>query len=287
MNAVHVTHTAPFFARSANMGKTYSISDYELLTTILSALKFRELNGNIGLYTDSIGYKYYEQQKMLKIWNSGINVDVLNNINDNVDFEIFWAAGKIYALKHQQAPCIIMDTDFIVWINISEQITNKKDVICIHREELNPNVYLPKELLKVSPNYNFNPNFDWSENPCNTAFVYFGNENLKQYFVEEAIKFMKDNLYKPEEFVSQMVFAEQRLLPMCAKNMEVVIKSFVDLNELFIQDSFTHLWGYKRELEADHLVAYNYCSTLVERLINDFDKDYKYLRDIPVIKKYL
>lgn len=111
MNAVHVTHTAPFFTRSANRGKTYSISDYELLTTILSALKFRELNGNIGLYTDSVGYKYYEQQKMLKIWNSGINVDVLNNINDNVDFEIFWAAGKIYALKHQQAPCIIMDTD--------------------------------------------------------------------------------------------------------------------------------------------------------------------------------
>ena len=43
-----------------------------------------------------------------------------------------------------------------------------------------------------------------------------------------------------------MVFAEQRLLAMCAKHMGVAIGSMVDDPFDSSNDLFTHLWGAKR-----------------------------------------
>lgn len=287
MQAIHITHSAPFFAKASNKGRTYEIADFELLTTIFSALKWRELNGDIRLYTDSIAREYYKDKNMLELWNSGINTKVLDNIREEIDFEIFWAAGKIYALQNEKTPCIMMDTDFISWTNISQFINEESKIICIHREEIADDVYLPHYLLKTAPGYEFNPEWDWNEKPCNTAFVYFADEDIKHFYTNEAIRFMENNLERPRELVSQMVFAEQRLLAMCAGLKKVKIDSFVKQEELFTQNSFTHIWGYKRELEQESIKEYTFCQQVVELLLNNFNESRTMLLDIPVVQKYL
>ena len=86
------------------------------------------------MVTDSVGAQYYKKTGLDVIWNS------VENILDNVDVNsnVFWAAGKIFALKEQNAPVAMIDTDFIVWEKIDEE--KLADVSVIHFENLYPDV---------------------------------------------------------------------------------------------------------------------------------------------------
>ena len=55
MDAIHINWTKPFKNR---FNAPYEVEDFEILTTILSALKWREKNGNIKMVTDSVGAQY-------------------------------------------------------------------------------------------------------------------------------------------------------------------------------------------------------------------------------------
>ena len=56
IEAFHSNWTAPFLR--ANPNKNYYIDDFEILTTIISALKWRENNGSIKMITDDIAADY-------------------------------------------------------------------------------------------------------------------------------------------------------------------------------------------------------------------------------------
>ena len=56
IEAFHSNWTAPFLR--ANPNKNYYIDDFEILTTIISALKWRENNGSIKMITDTISNLY-------------------------------------------------------------------------------------------------------------------------------------------------------------------------------------------------------------------------------------
>ena len=57
MKAFHSNWTAPYLINSS----LYEMKDYEILTTILSALKWREKNGSIKMITDRVGESYYKK----------------------------------------------------------------------------------------------------------------------------------------------------------------------------------------------------------------------------------
>ena len=40
-------------------GRPYDVADFELLTTILSALTWQQKNGSIRMITDRVGARYY------------------------------------------------------------------------------------------------------------------------------------------------------------------------------------------------------------------------------------
>ena len=282
MLAIHITHSAPIISRK----RKFIIPDYELLSTILSALKWREHNGKIRLYTDKKGFDEYRKQNLCWRWDAGIDTDTLEGVESIINFDVFWAAGKIFALRNEACPCVIMDTDFIVWENISDYIDNRNDIICIHKEELMEGVYLPKKNLKTAVGYQFDDSWSWSAYPCNTAFVYFGNKALKDYYTFESIRFMENNLEKPKENVSQMVFAEQRLLAMCAEKLKIDIKVFMQLINFDNQNKFTHLWGYKHILSNNSTEQLNFCKKAVKRILKDFSNEFNSLYNVPVIKKY-
>ena len=69
-----------------------------------------------------------------------------------------------------------------------------------------------------------------------------------------------------------MVFAEQRLIAMCASQMGKKIHTFSNLTELFgnKQRSYTHLWGYKETLRKDSAAAERFCQDCAMRLKHDF-----------------
>lgn len=60
MEAIHSTWTKPRIYSAGG----FFIEDFDILTTILSALKWREKNGTIKMITDSTGLEFYESRGM-------------------------------------------------------------------------------------------------------------------------------------------------------------------------------------------------------------------------------
>ncbi len=286
MEAFHINSTLPFYLNNKN--KEYFLEDFEILSTILSALSWRKYNGSIKMITDEKGAEFYEKNGLTYLWDNGIDVNILKNTKENINYKSFWASGKILALKHQKTPVFMMDTDFIVWNDIKNLITDLNGVIAIHRETLDKLIYPDKEHLLIPFDYKFDSDWDFTELPCNTAFVYFGNEKFKDYYVDESIKFMHNNLNTAKDNVSQMVFAEQRIISMCAKKMNIKIKTFEEIlnTDIKNQNYFTHLWGFKKEMIEDFTKRKYFCVKAIKRIIKDFPFYENIIFNIESIKKY-
>lgn len=264
--ALHINSTRPYIARHLDP-KVYSIEDYDILTTILSALLWRELNGPIKLYTDSLGYSYYEKMGMLELWDGGIDVDVLDSLPNDIRYDIFWASSKLFAIRNEKTPFMMMDTDMLVWKPIGNLIADYK-LAAFHEEDLMIDCYLPYNLLKHRPDYRPDKRWDWTVLPCNTALTYFNDPDFLQYYTNEAIYFMRGNTESPNELVSQMVFAEQRLFSMCADVMGIDVYKFLSYPEQ--EAGFTHIWGLKSIAYSDGHTRSHFCNTLCNAINQNF-----------------
>lgn len=274
INAFHSNWTSPFF--EINKGKDYYIEDFEILTTILSALMWRKRNGKIKMITDKKGYEYYKKIGIESIWDLGIETSLEKIDCSKIDPNIFWAAGKIYALKEQTAPCLMLDTDFIVWDNIELELKDTKLAV-IHKEEINENVYPGKEKFNMKKGYIFDKNLDWNVLPSNTALAYIGEEEFKKFYTTMSIDFMKSLDFSEDRLIN-MVFAEQRLFSMCAQIKNINIKELQSLEELWKerQKSYTHIWGYKEVMRRDHRKRVEFCIRCIKRIEKEFP-NYKYI----------
>lgn len=277
MDAIHINWTKPFTNKT---DRTYEVEDFEILTTILSALKWREKNGKIKMITDSVGEKYYKATGLSIIWDSIENL--LDDIDVNAD--VFWAAGKLFALRKQTAPIAMIDTDFIVWEKIyTEQLS---DISVIHFEDLYSDVYPPKEHFDMN-DYSFDEDFDWSLKACNTAFCVIKNDEFLKYYTEKAIEFMR-HANEENDKLTYMVFAEQRLLPMCAKKMNTSLSAFSDLEHLFEngENYFTHTWGMKQQMRDNAPLRYDFCRRCINRIMHEYPHMYEIMKNIETLKQY-
>lgn len=277
MNAIHINWTKPF-TNKTNL--PYETEDFEILTTILSALKWREKNGKIAMITDSAGERYYRESGLSVIWDA---IDVsLDDIDVNAD--VFWAAGKIFALALQSAPIAMIDTDFIMWDTVDER--ELSDVTVIHFEELSPNIYPPKEFFHTA-DYEFPKDFDWTKKACNTAFCIIKSERLLRYYTEQSVKFMRHTDEKNDR-LAYMVFAEQRLLPMCADKLGMTCGAFSDMQSLFSghETRFTHTWGMKQQMRDNDALRYDFCKKCVHRILSDYPHMESVLRGIKNLRRY-
>lgn len=262
ITAIHINSTAPFAMN--NPGVTYRIQDFDLLTTVLSVVMWRELNGPVKLYTDTTGRDYYDSLGLLGLWDE-VNTAVVENIPDTVNQQIFWAASKIFALRNEPAPVAMIDTDLIVWKNIAGELAGKRFAV-LHREELYESCYLPGFYLKKRDGYRFDPAWDWTVMPCNMALAYFADAAFKRYYTDCSIDFMTGNNEYPEEMISQMVFAEQRIVSMCATKMDVPIHHFLDDPFQPDNDCFSHIWGAKEIARSDPGACRELCEALLRKI---------------------
>lgn len=240
-NAIHVLSTKPYII--SGYKSRFRQDDFEVVSTVLSALTWQKYNGSIKFYTDGKGAEYYNRLGLLDLWKGGVNTTVVENISNHIDQHIFWASAKLFALMSVHSPITIIDTDLIVWKNLDSFFDNSCLTV-LHREAL-IDCYLPKRQLKIPSGYVFNPNWNWRVWPCNTALAYFNDDNFKNYYLGQAVDFMTDNFENPLDLTTQMVFAEQRLLAMCAKERGIKISTLVKAPFQKSNTLFTHLWGAK------------------------------------------
>jgi hypothetical protein len=276
MTAFHSTWTKPFLARHESAA--YTMPDYEILTTVLSALEWRRHNGSIKMITDRIGAAYFHLLGLEHIWDGGIDTVLDDAIDKTISPLSFWAAGKIYALQRQTSPCAMIDTDFIIWKPLKDKLENETLAV-IHREGINDNIYPPKSFFDMNGAYQFPGIWDWTVEPCNTAFLYIADETFKKYYTARSIEFMK-NFRRSKDITVEMVFAEQRLLAMCATEKNIRIKSLLDASNFENQDCFTHVWGFKSSLQESPDKRCAFCVDCVERIATDFPEEISVLRHI-------
>lgn len=268
MNAIHIVSTAPFFAKG---GKEYSMEDFDLYCTALSALCWRRFNGKITLCADEKGAEYFQKIGFAPLWDE-ISVCVPNDLG-GVDPAMFWAGGKIFALAAVDAPVAMVDTDFIVW----KKLEFGQEIIAAHREELMPDVYPPLRFFRA--NGHVIPPFSESVLPLNTAFLYLPDNDFKEFYTSQAIAFMKSAVSCGDP-LRYMVFAEQRMLAMCADYTGTPVKTLLDKDHLFFpQDSFTHLWGAKQAMRDNPALRADLIAKFRKRLLGDFP-EYGYIAEI-------
>ncbi len=273
MNAFHIYSTAPFFAKNP-LGEP-RIDRAEAYCTVLSALEWRKHNGSITMITDTHGIGLFEKLGITSVWDrleGSLAADA-----GGVDPQMFWAGAKLLALRDFPAPCVMLDTDFIVWQKLDLSI-----MTAAHEEELNPDIY-PDVSHFLMNGYTFPDGIDFNVKPLNTAFLYMPDEDFKLYYTSQAAAFMRLAAHTGDP-LTYMVFAEQRLLPMLAKKCGVDYTVLMDKDRLFFpQNSFTHLWGAKQAMRDDPDKAERFCQRCKKRIAEEFPE---YSSVIDSIEKY-
>ncbi|MCH5212430.1 MAG: hypothetical protein J1G06_05405 [Oscillospiraceae bacterium] len=279
MDAIHSTWSKPRIYSTGG----FFIEDFDILTTILSALKWREKNGRIKMVTDSTGLEFYKSRGMCDIWDE-ITTE-LDDIPDTVNPEMFWAAGKVFALKNQTAPVAAIDTDFIVWDRLA--FDNMGDISVIHKEDIYTDVYPDIYHFNMKQGYIFDPGLDWRENPSNMAFYVIRNEALKNSYTDAAIEFMENSL--DGDNLTYMVFAEQRLISMIAKKSNIEINAISTPEKLFKDGEryFTHTWGMKQQMRDMPELRADFCRRCIGRIKRDFPDYSRMTENIAELAKYL
>lgn len=279
MDAIHSTWSKPRIYSTGG----FFIEDFDILTTILSALKWREKNGGIKMVTDSAGFEFYKSRGMCGVWDE-ITTE-LDDIPDSINPGMFWAAGKLFALKMQSAPVAAIDTDFIVWDRLA--FDNMSDISVIHKEEIYPDVYPDIHHFNMKQGYIFDPDLDWREYPSNMAFYFIRNEELKNSYTDAAIEFMENSL--DGDNLTYMVFAEQRLISMLAKKLNTEINALSSPEKLFKDGEryFTHTWGMKQQMRDMPELRADFCRRCIDRINRDFPDYFGMLKSMKELEKYL
>ncbi len=301
------------FKTSGGADKAYfQLPDYDLLLTILSILKWRQLNGPIRLYGDSVVISLFAELGILELWDD-YNTEVLDSIDgSSINPSLFWAAGKFFAYLNEKTPCVSLDTDMVVWRNLNRFYAGF-DLRFTHWEAVKGLIwYCRRKNLKRPPSYSFKRAWNWGQTmAANAAIVYFGHQAFKDYYAREAIRYMTNNslgLTFSDDVRPELLFAEQRLLTMCAREMNLVAQPFLRaiwsperlwftkhderfsewiFFQLNNQPLFTHAWLYKRYIKDNLEARRNYCRDLVRAIMFEFPDQARLLENIEGMQDYL
>jgi hypothetical protein len=277
MTYFHVFWTKPHLS-DAQAGADQEIEfwDFEALTWLVSALEARRL-GPLRLITDTRGLQFARKAGLEWLYNGGIST-VLDEIPAVIRPDLFWAAGKLYAYRHVTPPCVCLDTDAILW----QALEPAGPVQALH-EENRRWPYYQMDQAEFS-RYGFNgAEWNWELHPFNTGIVCFEMAQAIAFYAATAIRFMENYSRLTGAGLAvrrgsgsgpcdPMVFAEQRLLPLCMDRLGLRVTPMGRLHpaggHLVKNPTCTHLWSSKAAYKCrpDARLAYvNYLIEHVER----------------------
>lgn len=260
LTAYHILLTAPRFLW--NGGEPFQMREYERITAELSVRLWRHCCGPVYLLTDSPGEAYFHETGLSRIYDGVCTC--LDCRRYGINLCKYWAVGKIQALLQVRAPCVILDLDMLVWRR--PELSGYR-LAATHTEPLLDWLYPPFSFFLMSPRYTFPA--DWSQTalPLNTSFVYFADDAFKNDYAKQAMRFMQYERDTPDSGATCMIFAEQRILGMCAAAAGIRPKTFLEYGKpLARQDLMTHLWSAKPLLHQDSAFEEAYCALCREKL---------------------
>ena len=280
MKGFYSLWTAPYFAKG---GGEFHLEDYEIATLLLSVAAYQAYNGETRMYADDAACAYLKAEGMEDIFDRGV---VRMEVPDDIDPLVYWAAGKMVALKAEDAPSVMIDTDLIIWKNIEKELKDAY-VKVIHREELNPEIYPDPGSFAMKEGYEFPKSWDFKVLPANTALLYIADQDLKDRYTCESLRFMQMSEHTDDN-LCHMVFAEQRILPMCAAAKGYGVEAFCsDMWKLREQSLFTHIWGHKSVFRFNMDERRAFCRRCIKRLASEFPMMYVKAREIKELEEYL
>ena len=279
MEACHSFWSEP--NRCRNQGEI-RFPDFEQLTAILSALEWKRHSGPVRMLTDTAGAAYFREIGLSAFWDG--TESVLADLAQRTDPYAFWAAGKLWALGSMPVPCVMLDTDLIVWENVISRVT--EDAVAAHPEPLNPRTYPDPSVFRLTEGYAFPEKWDFSLNAANTAFLFFRDRTLRDTYLEEAMDFMQHVRTDGSDPVQTMCFAEQRILPMCVRENENTLGYLIKPEEVLAQSFVTHTWGFKQVLRINRQARDAFCMRCVRRIHMDFPQEAELLRDCTDLREY-
>ena len=180
----------------------------------------------------------------------------------------------------------MIDTDFICWKPLAPLVEGL-DAAAIHREDIMPDIYPGPDAFRQTHGFDFAP-LDWSVRPLNTALCYFGSDSFRRYYTDRAIRFVRCSP-GADDVLTYMVFAEQRLLAMCAARKKARVAALSDLAALFggeQQGYFTHVWGFKQQMRDEPALYDDFCRRCAARLRRDFPDAAERLTRVSVLAAY-
>ena len=243
LRGYHVLMTSPF--NYENPHKTFEMSTTALITAELSARLWRRFNGSISLITDKTGFEYIKETDLAKAYDEIL--PILDRRNFGIVPTKYWASGKIQALTKISAPCVILDMDMLLWQKLSVDSTK---LLCTHTEPLSLKCYPSPDFFHTVAEYSYPSEWDFTVEPLNTAILYIEEDEFKNYYAAQSIRFMYSEKESPDNGVVCMVFAEQRILAMCATAKGIKTKLLLDYNRLAEPQSLlTHIWSAKKIIE--------------------------------------
>jgi len=272
----HSLWTRPMFeTRQAQATQDLVFWDFEALTWLTSVLEIRR-HSPIRLITDTRGRQFVLNTALDSIYNGGIST-ALDDIPDTIDPQIFWAAGKIYAWREIDGPCISVDTDAVLW----QPITPTAPIVALHLENRAWGWYASNRQAFAPFGFD-DPSWDWDLHPFNHGVLYIQDPEARRVWTEKAIGFMNEfsaqvrqleqsGAENPPHTRDAMLFADQRLLVMCAQRLGLSMVPLTRLDEttgyLLRNPLYTHLWGSKLFYPYCAEARFAFCRHLVSYLL--------------------
>jgi hypothetical protein len=224
--------------------------DFEALTWLWSGLEIRR-HSPLRLVTDTRGRLAVERAGLEWLYTAGIST-TLDDIAPDLDAGVFWAAGKLHAYRDVPVPCVSVDTDAVLW----QPLAPSAPVMVLHAEDRAWWWYARDE-ASFSQHGFAGPEWDWSLHPINAAVVYLADDDLRNFYADTAIRFMEgcSRAHRGGEIPpNAMLFAEQRLLPMCARQLGRPLACVTEMlpGPAWIPRNADclHLWGAKRAYKS-------------------------------------
>jgi len=323
MNAFHVFWSSPLEERTCGGNEQFvggidlerKFEDYYLLTFILSALRYKYLypESRLKLYADGLSVRYLDGKGLLDCWDVYDGTTLDKNIRPGVfDNSCFYSVGKFFAYREENAPCVLLDVDLVLWERVDDVLRDNA-LVFTHWEDVHPETYwyCSRDKLKTPKGYRFNELWDFDVMAANTSFVCFNDRRLMEVYTEEVIRFMEHNfvvgvfnIIKPE-----LLFVEQRLMMMIAREMGLwdsiaplidtvwncACGTFTRVDERIGSWHFyrpeknqrvTHTWIAKQTIEKNNLYRRYYCCRMIEHILAIRPQLESTLRGIASLRPY-
>lgn len=252
--------------------------DFEWLTWLAGIMEAKA-KGKVVLVADKRGKIFVEKMDLAGFYDEVVLG--LDHVPSIVDPELFWAAGKLYAINllkrlktidPYSSPIVSLDWDCVPW-NYPDTCA---DIMCLNLEQLRwawykdcrskYEAYVPKTV-------------NWSLAPANNGVIHFEHYKDMLVYGELSTGFMEKfsraavqhNYFDLPRYVygDAMTFAEQQLLPSAAQHLRKTVEPFLPVRDdgfLHSNQFFTHLWTTKALYRAFPEARIHYTNQLIRYL---------------------